>query len=31
MERIEDKLDDHGRNFTDGVGKISPMALEQVR
>ncbi len=30
MERIEDKMDDQGRVFTDGVGKISPMALKQV-
>jgi len=30
MERIEDKLDGHRRVFTDGVGKISPMALEKV-
>jgi hypothetical protein len=30
MEPIEDKLDDHGRIFTDGVGKISPMALKEV-
>jgi len=30
MERIEDKLDDHGRTFTDGVGKISPTALKKV-
>jgi hypothetical protein len=30
MERIEDKMDDQSRVFTDGVGKISPMALKQV-
>lgn len=30
MEQIEDKDDDHGRTFTDGVGKISPVALQQV-
>jgi hypothetical protein len=30
MELIEDKMDVQGRVFTDGVGKISPMALKQV-
>ena len=30
MERIDDKLDDQGRIFTDGVGKISPMALKKL-
>ena len=30
MERIADKLDASGRQFTDGIGKISPDALRQV-
>ncbi|CAF4375075.1 unnamed protein product, partial [Rotaria sordida] len=29
IERIDDKFDDHGRIFTDGAGKISPMALAE--
>jgi hypothetical protein len=30
IERIEDKSDAHKRKFTDGIGKISPMALREV-
>jgi hypothetical protein len=30
MERIEDKFDVQNRQFTDGIGKISPMALREV-
>jgi hypothetical protein len=30
IERIDDKCDSHGRIFTDGIGKISPMALREV-
>jgi hypothetical protein len=30
MELINDKMDDQGRIFTDGTGKISPDALTQV-
>jgi hypothetical protein len=30
MEEIPDKLDAYGRIFTDGAGKISPMALKRV-
>jgi hypothetical protein len=30
MERIDDMLDDQGRVFTDGAGKISREALRQV-
>ncbi|CAF3949624.1 unnamed protein product [Rotaria sp. Silwood2] len=30
IERIDDKYDDQDRTFTDGAGKISPMALEKI-
>jgi hypothetical protein len=30
IERIDDKYDADDRQFTDGVGKISPMALQEV-
>ncbi|CAF4655048.1 unnamed protein product [Rotaria sp. Silwood1] len=30
IEIIDDKFDDHNRIFTDGTGKISPMALEKA-
>jgi hypothetical protein len=30
IELIPDKFDAHGRKFTDGIGKISPMALREV-
>lgn len=30
MELIRDKVDASGRQFTDGIGKISPEALRQV-
>ena len=30
MERIKDKLDARGRQFTDGIGKISPAAMREV-
>jgi hypothetical protein len=30
MELIPDKFDAHGRKFTDGIGKISRMALQEV-
>lgn len=30
MERIDDKLDACGRQFTDGIGKISPAAMREV-
>ncbi|CAF1214667.1 unnamed protein product [Rotaria sordida] len=30
IQKIDDKLDDHDRIFTDGIGKISPMALKEA-
>jgi len=30
IERIKDKLDARGREFTDGIGKISPAAMREV-